>query len=47
MADSDKKERPPGYNPAFGTQRGFKWKVSQGGSFTAGVPPPQSSPPKQ
>lgn len=30
MSDSkpaEKKERPPGYNPAFGTQRGKKWKV--------------------
>lgn len=27
MADSNKQEKPPGYNPAFGTQRGFKWKV--------------------
>ena len=30
--------RAPGYNPAFGTQKGKKWVVKAGGCFAAGVP---------
>ena len=36
--------RAPGYNPAFGTQKGKKWVVKAGGSFAAGVPISGSTP---
>jgi len=36
MADETKKvERPAGYNPAFATQKKYKWKVGAGGSYSS------------